>query len=260
MSRFGARAPVGPAREVPLVNRLLLLQVRDESDPMRGNEVSAFARTIGCRPEQIAVVDMLSQAVSTRRLRDVDLVLIGGSGRYSALGSEPWLERMLQTLRLIYDRRVPMFASCFGFQALARALGGSVVNDPADAELGTHRLFLTDDGRRDVLFGGLPSPFLAQMGHEDRVARLPPGAIRLAYSGRVENQAYTFPDRPIYATQFHPELCPADLLARVRAYPAYLTLVTGLTVEEFERQTEETPECCQLLPRFVTLLAEGKLR
>jgi GMP synthase (glutamine-hydrolysing) len=237
--------------------RFLLLQVRDETDPMRANEVLAFARAIGCRPEQIGVVDMLGQEFSAGHLHGVDMVLIGGSGRYSALGSEPWLERMLDGLRLVYDRRVPMFASCFGFQALARALGGTVVNDPVNAELGTHRLYLTDEGRLDPLFGSLPSPFLAQMGHEDQVARLPPGAVRLASSRRVKNQAYTFPGRPIYATQFHPELCPSDMLARVRQYPAYLALMTGLTLEQFESQTQETPECCQLLPRFVALLGQA---
>jgi GMP synthase (glutamine-hydrolysing) len=165
----------------------------------------------------------------------------------------------LDGLRLIHQRHQPMFASCWGFQALARALGGQVRNDRRRAEVGTHPLQLTDAGRADPLFGRLPDPFIAQMGHEDHVITLPPGAVHLAASENVPHQAYTFADRPIYATQFHAELSADDLRKRIRSYPEYLKLLTGLTFEEFCEQTQETPECAQLAPRFLSLLETGAL-
>ena len=67
----------------------------------------------------------------------------------------------------------PAFASCWGFQALARALGGEVVTDLVRAEVGTFEIQLTAAGRSDPLFGPLGERFLAQLGHQDVVTRLP---------------------------------------------------------------------------------------
>ncbi len=222
---------------------------------MREREVVTFARAIGCSSADIEVLDVLHEEISVQRLSGADMALIGGSGHYSACGSDDWLMRTLDGLRAIYESRLPLFASCWGFQALARALGGRVATDRSRAELGTHELALTDEGRRDPVFGLLPESFLGHMGHEDCVVELPPGAVRLASSRRVENQAYTFADRPIYATQFHPELDVEELIARVRQYPEYLELVTGLTLEEFCEAARETPDSAQLIPRFIKSLS-----
>jgi GMP synthase (glutamine-hydrolysing) len=81
---------------------------------------------------------------------------------------------------------------------MARAMGGEVVHDLGRAEIGTNRLWLTDAGKNDPVFGPLSDVFFGQMGHEDIVTRLPPGAVLLAFSQRVQNQAYCFPDRPIF--------------------------------------------------------------
>jgi len=67
----------------------------------------------------------------------------------------------------------------------------------------------------------------------------------------VENQAFVFPGKPIYATQFHPELNRADLVARLTKYTDYLTLTGHKTIREFEKNTPETPESQSILPRFI---------
>ena len=139
---------------------------------------------------------------------------------------------------------------------MARALGGRVVHDPDRAEVGTHALHLTSAGKNDPLFAALGEVFRGQMGHEDRVAELPPGATLLASSSRVRNQAYRFDGLPIYCTQFHPELSRADLLGRVRTYPEYVRRVTDLSLEQFAAHCEETPETEALLTRFVTHVFE----
>jgi GMP synthase (glutamine-hydrolysing) len=135
---------------------------------------------------------------------------------------------------------------------LARALGGRCIHDPAQAELGTIELHLTAAGRIDPVFGQLPPVFAAQAGHQDHVVELPPGAVLLASSDRVENQAFTFAGKPIYCTQFHPELTRADLAERVRQYPSYVENIAGVPLDEFLRNwTGETPEANGLLRRFV---------
>ena len=186
------------------------------------------------------------------------MFLLGGSGHYSAAGSGDWLVRALEILRKVYDSGKPAFASCWGFQSMARAMGGRVIKDPSRAEVGTHRLFLTDAGHQDPVFAPLGTSFLGQMGHEDRVAELPPGATLLASSERIENQAYRFNDRPIYCTQFHPELNRDDLLTRVHNYPEYIERIAGITAEEFRASVLDSPESAALLTRFVAqVFGEG---
>ena len=231
--------------------RYLLLQVRNADDPMRAHEVRSFARALGAAPEQIGVFDLLGGRLGRDELASTDMFLLGGSGHYSAAGEGEWLERALDSLRLVHETRQPTFASCWGFQALARALGGRVVKDLSHAEVGTHEVWLTEAGKSDPVFGPLGATFDAQMGHEDRVVELPPGAVRLASSQLVENQAYRFDDRPIYCTQFHPELTRADLLLRVEAYPEYIERIAGLPPERFPELLRDAPGTEALLRRFV---------
>jgi GMP synthase (glutamine-hydrolysing) len=232
----------------------LLLQVRRADDPMRHHEVSAFATALHCPEDNLHVHDLLSSAPSMRDLDAVDAVLLGGSGDFSVAEGGPWLEPALDAMRELYDDRRPTFASCWGFQALALALGGEVVTDMKRAEVGTHDLTLTEAGRDDPIFGPLGSPFPAQLGHQDIVDRLPPGAVRLASSRRVENQAFMFPDRPMYCTQFHPELSRALLMDRLVSYPKYVESVVGRSFEAFVDTCRETPGTEQLLSRFARLV------
>ena len=229
----------------------LLLQIRNPDDPMRSHEVECFSRALQASPGQIEVVDLLTERPSDLHFHKRDVVLFGGSGHYSAAGEGEWLERALDVLREVHNRKQPTFASCWGFQAMARAMGGRVVNDPTRAEVGTHTLQLTPAGQDDPVFGPLGATFDAQMGHEDCVVELPPDTTLLASSDKVTHQAYRFDDAPIYCTQFHPELNRADLILRLEAYPEYIELVTGLTPEAFAEAVFDTPETEALLPRFI---------
>jgi len=240
--------------------RYLLLQVRNPDDPMRQHEVDCFARALGCRGERIAARDLLRGCPTPAELAQVDVVLLGGSGDYSVVSGGPWLAESLEAMRELVEVAKPTFASCWGFQAMARALGGEVVTDLARAEVGTRRVHLTDAGRADPVFGDLyddahpDGAFLAQMGHQDIVDRLPPGSVRLASSDRVENEAFRIDGVPIYCTQFHPELTDEDLRLRVSIYPRYLESVPERERERFERTLEKTPESGALLRRFLEVV------
>lgn len=231
--------------------RFLLLQVRNADDPMRHQEVLAFARAIDCDPQQIGVHDLLTGGPPKASRDAADVLLLGGSGHYSAAGEGEWLERILDALREIHNTAKPTFASCWGFQAMARAMGGRVIHDLEHAELGTHELTVTDAGKNDSVFGPLGDTFMAHMGHEDRVETLPDDAVLLASTPVVENQAYRFAGKPIYCTQFHPELSRDDLLGRIRAYPEYAQKILGKTPDEFADHCQETPEARQIVRRFI---------
>lgn len=89
------------------------------------------------------------------------------------------------------------------------------------------------------------------MGHQDIVTRLPDQARLLASTDRVAHQAFCCPGKPIYCTQFHPELDLRALLERVRTYPWYVERIAGMPLDEFAATCRETPDAATLLPRFV---------
>jgi GMP synthase (glutamine-hydrolysing) len=230
---------------------------------MAAQEVRCFARALECEISAIGVFDLIGSTPSVDLLQGADMLLLGGSGHYSVATKasdavengasrhcSPWLERALDTLREIHRIAKPTFASCWGFQAMARAMGGECVNDVPNAEVGTIELELTDSGRSDPIFGSLPHKFTAQAGHEDHVVRLPPDAELLASSQRVSEQAFHFIGRAIYCTQFHPELDRAAMLERVIAYPEYIARIARISFDEFVQNVRETPDTNALLRRF----------
>lgn len=234
------------------VVRYLLLQARNPDDPMRSQEVDCFARALVCARSQIRVIDLITSVPSAADLGEVDVVLLGGSGDHSVAEGGDWLPAALDAMRELYQNRKPTFASCWGFQAMARAMGGLVVTDRARAELGSIPIQLTAAGESDPIFGRVTAnPFLAQMGHQDIVDSLPEDAVLLASSEKVLNQAFHFVDRPIYCTQFHPELNRASILERVHAYPQYVQKIAEVSMEMFEAGCRETPETDGLLRDFV---------
>ena len=231
--------------------RYLLLQIRNADDPMRQHEIDCFAGSLRCELDQIEAFDLLAGTPDNGQLDAVDAVLLGGSGDYSVASEGAWLDRTLDGLRRLLDRSQPVFASCWGFQALARAAGGRVVHDRELAEIGNLELQLTSAGVEDPVFGHLSRTFEVLAGHEDHVVDLPQDAVLLASSAAVAHQAYRFEGRPIYCTQFHPELSRDDLLRRLRAYPRYVEEVARMPFEEFVQNCRETPEANSILARFI---------
>jgi GMP synthase (glutamine-hydrolysing) len=221
---------------------------------MAEHEVRCFADALHCDPAQIRAFDLLGASPTAAELAGVDIVLLGGSGDYCVSEGGQWMNPAMDAMRELHDTAKPTFASCWGFQAMAAALGGHVSDDPERAEVGTHDVYLTDAGKADPLFAALGDPFPAHMGHQDVVDKVPEGAVLLAKT-RHANQAFHFPGKPIYCTQFHPELNRATLLDRLRKYPRYVEKITGLPYDTFvDEHTRETTETDALLPRFVKLV------
>lgn len=231
--------------------RFLLLQVRNLDDPMRGHEIACFERCFDLDAGQVEIFDLLGGVPDAATIEAVDVVLLGGSGDYSVARGGPWLPAALEAMVGLYESSKPTFASCWGFQAMARALGGGVVTDHARAEVGVTWFELTEAGRNDPVFGPLAPGFQAVAGHEDIVESLPPSAILLASSERVENQAFHFPGKPIYCTQFHPELDRSGLLTRIGRYPSYLPLAGARSLQHLADMTPELDHVDGILKRFL---------
>ncbi len=132
--------------------------------------------------------------------RDYDAVMALGSGATARGDGPPWVAEEIEWLRAADAAGVPVLGICFGAQALAAALGGSV-----------HRLDKPEVGWVAVETADPehvpPGPWLAW--HEDGIA-LPPLAYELA-SNAFGVQAFCHCRH--LAVQFHPEVTPAIVAA-----------------------------------------------
>ncbi|QWL32905.1 glutamine-hydrolyzing GMP synthase [Rathayibacter toxicus] len=103
----------------------------------------------------------------------------------------------------IFDLGVPVLGICYGFQIMAQALGGDVVNTGL-REYGATTVTLVSDG--GVLLGDQPSEQTVWMSHGDCVAAAPEGFEVLASTSSTPVAAFASDERRLYGVQWHPEV------------------------------------------------------
>ena len=236
--------------------KILLLQARKQEDTAKDEERASFAEATAVPIENIVPFDLLAAAPTLSKIQQFDALMIGGSGDYYVSKKDfPHLPRLLEVLQKVVAAGQPTFASCFGFQLLVQALGGNIIYDPEHIEVGTFPVTLTDSGQTDELFAHMPTQFRAQIGRKDRADRLPDGFLHLASSANAPFQALRVPDKPIWATQFHPELTKAENLKRFKRYmDGYASMMSPDEVQETLKRFDESPEANGLLRQFMTLV------
>jgi GMP synthase (glutamine-hydrolysing) len=231
---------------------LLLIQARDTPE-MEHQEQQCFIERCGIAPHQLRSLNVVRDALDDQLLADADALLIGGAGEYSAWNAYPWMDGLLYLIQQSHKTKLPTFGSCWGHQLMARAMGGEVAYDHDRVEFGCCEVRLTEAGRADPLFGTFPTVFKANMGHRDRVVRLPEGAIELARNETQPNEAFRMPDAPFYGTQFHSELDAERERERLIAYREHYIHELG-SEELFQDVLDDladTSEVDSLLSEFV---------
>jgi GMP synthase (glutamine-hydrolysing) len=98
---------------------------------------------------------------------------------------------------------VPTLGICYGFQAMAQALGGEVART-GRSEFGRTPLLVRDGG--GVLLGGGPDFRPVWMSHGDAVAAAPPGFAVTAATSDSPVAAFEDAGRGLFGVQFHPEV------------------------------------------------------
>jgi GMP synthase (glutamine-hydrolysing) len=98
---------------------------------------------------------------------------------------------------------VPTFGICYGFHAMAQALGGTVARTGL-AEFGRTALTVTEPDA--VLFRDLPADQQVWMSHGDEVSQAPEGFVVTATSAGAAVAAFEAVDRGLAGVQFHPEV------------------------------------------------------
>ena len=234
--------------------KYLLLQARNPGDPAGPHECDAFVEEMRLEPGELVPWDLLAGRPTPDVMAEIDCVLVGGSGEYGVndTAENPWLHEFFAFMGDLADEGFPTFASCFGFQALVVAGGGTVVTDKNRAEVGTFPLYTTEAGAEDPLFAALVPEFKAQFGHKDHVTVLPSTMVHLARSERSPYQALKVDGKPIYATQFHPELSMEAYRERAVNYAdAYTKAGFADSFEDIMAGFRDSESASGLLRHFV---------
>jgi len=121
----------------------------------------------------------------------------------------------------IFDLGLPIFGICYGFQAMTRALGGTVEKTGA-REYGRTQL-LVDGG---VLHAGLPETHPVWMSHGDSVTAAPEGFAVTASTPGAPVAAFEDASRRFAGVQYHPEVMHSPHGQQVLT--RFLTEIAGL--------------------------------
>ena len=102
----------------------------------------------------------------------------------------------------IFGANIPVLGICYGMQAMAHRLGGTVER-ASKREYGKAPIKVVEP---DGLFAQVRSESVSWMSHGDVVVKVPPGFVVSAQSDNTVSAAFADPRRRLYGIQFHPEV------------------------------------------------------
>jgi len=204
------------------VEPILLLSIRAD-DAAADNEYASFLALAGLGEGELRRVRLDQRVLGDVDLRDWSGIWLGG-GPFNYTDPDekksPVQRRVEADLSRLLDAVVaadfPFLGACYGVGALGSHQGG-VLSRRYSEPVGTVRVTLTAQGRRDPLLAELPGEFDAFTGHKEAIDELPEHAVLLASSDACPVQAFRV-GANVYATQFHPELDATGMCTRVDVY------------------------------------------
>ncbi len=237
--------------------KLLLLQIR-ESPIVQKEELESFTRYCRLKPGQIEVHNVFKHPHFQPDIAaGYDGLLIGGASDANVLHPEkyPFVLSAQALILQCIKVRLPVFASCFGYQLAVLALGGSIIHDDQQYEMGTIPISLTSKADTDPIMACMPNGFMAVSVHKQKSLEAPPGTIPLAYTD-ICNHAFKVADAPFWAFQFHPEVDRQIFMERLSFYKIHYTDGDD-HLEGVLSCAQETPESNNLCHQFIQFLTSG---
>lgn len=182
-----------------------------QAHPKDGEKFTTLVRL--ARPDWGTSVFAVKDGVFPEDPAAFDGLMITGSPA-SVNDGAPWVDRLLELIRSAARAGQPVFGACFGHQAIARALGGSVGANPGGMVHGLTPVLLT---ARPDWTSDLPSVVHLYASHEEQVTKLPEGAVVLAESAGCPVGGFAIGAR-IFTTQYHPEMTAGFFAALTDAF------------------------------------------
>lgn len=144
----------------------------------------------------------IAQGDFPKEVDECDGWIITGSA-CSCYDDHPWITRLMELIRELNTRKIPLLGICFGHQAIAYALGGEIFKSDQGWGVGVRTFDIVNyekwmspklvDNKCSLLFS-----------HQDQVMKLPADAIQLGRDSFCENQIYSI-GKHIFSIQGHPE-------------------------------------------------------
>lgn len=155
----------------------------------RVREAQVYSEVV---PSTMSAEEMLSREPAA-------IVLSGGPSSVYAEGAP-------QVDPAVFEAGLPVFGMCYGFQAMASALGGTV------EQTGRSEFGRTDMQRQgdSLLFGDTPTNQSVWMSHNDSVTEAPAGFTVTSTTAGARVAAFEDPSRRLAGVQFHPEVAHTD--------------------------------------------------
>jgi GMP synthase (glutamine-hydrolysing) len=191
-------------------------------------------------------------AAEVEAKQPLGIVLSGGPSSVYEEGAPQFDESVFQL-------GIPVLGICYGFQVMARALGGEVGNT-GDREYGATEAEVLGDG--GAILGGQPETQNVWMSHGDAVQQAPAGFDVLARTAVTPVAAFGSPEKKLYGVQWHPEVKHSDHGQRI--LENFLHHVAGIApdwnagnviAEQVERIRAQVGNA-----RVISALSDGLLR
>jgi GMP synthase-like glutamine amidotransferase len=182
----------------------ILLTSTDTSDfakrhPHDGEKFTTLLQPL--RPNWTFVTVSVKDDIFPQDVGSYDGYVITGSPA-SVNGPEPWIARLMSLIREIEAQRIPMFGACFGHQAIAVALGGSVIRSDKGWGLGTAA---THFDRKAPWMEPFQEDVVLFAAHQEQVDIPPEGTEVLGGDAFCPVAAFRIGDH-VFTTEYHPEM------------------------------------------------------
>jgi len=233
--------------------KILLLQIREDEETML-EEFYEFVQFSGLHEDQFTKLNTFKTKHFLPSVIDgYDALFIGGSSDASVLKIEDYhfVPDCKNLARYCYDNNIPVLASCFGFQIAMEELGGKVIVDKENMEIGIYPINLHPEKKDDPLLYDYPDSFLAVSGHKERASVIPSDCILLASSELCPFHIVKFTDKPFYCFQFHPEVDRKDLITRITRYQMRYLDNSEALQNIIDTAIEDTPYSNKLVKDFI---------
>ncbi len=186
-----------------------------QAHPKDGEAFTTLIQLV--RPDWKTTVFSVKDGIFPTDLSDFDGALITGSPA-SVRSGEGWVLRLLDLIRDMHRLRQPVFGACFGHQAIAMALGGTIDWNPGGW---VHGLTVNPVLSRPGWADDLPDQIRLYGCHSEQVSQLPEGAVNLTRSTEAATTGFAI-GRHIYTTQHHPEMTKEFVIALTEEISATL--------------------------------------
>jgi GMP synthase-like glutamine amidotransferase len=177
-----------------------------QQHPLDGEKFSNLMRRV--RPDWAIKIYDVTNSILPEKPNACDGYIITGSPA-SVHDERPWIARLFEFIRALDKANVPTIGCCFGHQAIAMALGGTVSRNPGGWGFGTA---VTEFKKREPWMQPYADAMTLFAAHNEQVAVLPQGAEVLGSNAFTPAASFKISNR-FFTTQYHPEMTPEFMTA-----------------------------------------------